>query len=338
MSMDDKPPKDILDKAAAWALQREREGKSPYADSEESPSSRAGISAEVYDATKQRLEHADARAKQAEGENNNNMLGAAQDYIINHPGMAVTDLPSELYRWAKETGNLANLDSFVKRNGEGSGDAALHTALLTGFVDDPFAAAKDFRVHQADYRARLTVSQYNQVLGSFTSSENKDNKAQNIDKLNAATVRGISADLRKASIDTTPKEGSPEATRWQLYQSQLFEALDAETKAQGRSLKPEEARKIALDLLQSQEVKGRFYGTNKVRNFEMTQQQRDEAGVKNWESIPKDDIARINGVLFARKDLWPRFGIKPGSPVFTQPAWKAAILLLYKAKLAGVPF
>ena len=338
MPMDAKPPKDILDKAAAWASQRERAGKSPYADQAESPGSHAEISAEVYDATKQRLEHADARAKQAEGENNNNMLGAAQDYIINHPGMAVTDLPPSLYRWAKDNGQLANLDSFTKRSGKGLGDDALFTKLRFSAVNDPVAFAADFRAHAADYRGRLDDQQYNKALDIATSSESKDLAAQNIDKQIAATVRGVDADLRSSGIDTTPKEGSPGATQWQSYKAQLFHALDAETQAQGHSLKPDEARKIALGLLKKQEIEMPFWFNKKKMSFEMTDEERAKAGVTSYESIPKDDIARINGALFARKDLWPRFGIKPGSPVFTQPAWKSGIETLYKAQQAGVKF
>jgi hypothetical protein len=296
------------------------------------------ISAEVHDAALQRLDYAHAKAKQAEGDYNNNMEGAAQDWILRNPGKSVLDMPTNMYSWARGEGRLDALTSFAKAGGRGIGDDALFTDLRFKAADDPVAFAADFRANAPAYRVRLDDQQYNNLLGVATSSESKDLRAQDVVKLSAATVRGINADLRAAGIDTTPKEGSAKATQWQSYQSQLFQALDAETQRNGKALKPEEARKIALGLLKQQEIEVPFWFNQKKMIFEMTVEERAKAGMPKFESIPKDDIARINGVLYRRKDLWQRFGIKPGPDVFAQPAWKSGIETLYKAQQEGVKF
>lgn len=296
------------------------------------------ISAEMHDATLQRLDYEHAKAKQAEGDYNNSMEGAAQDWVLKNPGKSVLDMPTNLYAYAKKEGKLAMLSSFAKGSGQGPGDDALFTQLRFNAADDPVAFVENFRANSANYRGKLDDQQYNNLLGVATSSESKDLRAQDVVKLSAATVRGVNADLRAAGIDTTPKEGSPEATQWQSYQSQLFQALDTETQAQGHSLKPDEARKIALGLLKKQEIEIPFWFNKKKMSFEMTDEERASIAAPTIQSISREDRQRYSNVLMNRRDLWARFNLKNIRSPQTQPGWDDAILMIRKAEDAGVKF
>jgi hypothetical protein len=75
------------------------------------------ISAELYDATKQRIEHDYSKRKMMQAEGDKSMMGAAQDYLLKNPNATALDLPPNVYAWAKNTGHLQALDSFSRSGG-----------------------------------------------------------------------------------------------------------------------------------------------------------------------------------------------------------------------------
>lgn len=105
------------------------------------------ISAEVRDATTQRIEHNYTRRKNLENEGNKAAMGSFQDWIINNPGKPIIDAPAALYAWAKAQGHLSGLDGFAQREGR-AGDRMkeLETRgiLLSLAVNDPNQFLKEF--------------------------------------------------------------------------------------------------------------------------------------------------------------------------------------------------
>lgn len=75
------------------------------------------ISAQVRDATVQRIEHNYSVSNQQQNDYNKSQMGAAQDWIMNNPGKSIMDMPTPLYSWAKQEGHLAALDGFAQREG-----------------------------------------------------------------------------------------------------------------------------------------------------------------------------------------------------------------------------
>lgn len=90
------------------------------------------ISAEVFDATRTRLEHEDARAKAGQGENDRAMSGRAQEWLMQNPGKSVLDLPANLYAWARNRGQLAGLSNVAKSV---AADAGIGGKVETDWVE-----------------------------------------------------------------------------------------------------------------------------------------------------------------------------------------------------------
>ncbi len=75
------------------------------------------ITAAVRDATVQRVEHNWSVRNSQKNENSKAQMGAAQEWILKNPGKSVMDMPTPLYNWAKDSGNLSSLDGFAQREG-----------------------------------------------------------------------------------------------------------------------------------------------------------------------------------------------------------------------------
>lgn len=75
------------------------------------------ISAAVRDATVQRVTNNYNIREQTKDDNNKAQMGAAQDWILNNAGKSIMDMPTPLYNWAKNNGQLSALDAFAAREG-----------------------------------------------------------------------------------------------------------------------------------------------------------------------------------------------------------------------------
>ena len=232
------------------------------------------ISADVYDQTLQRISAEAQLAKANEADWNNSMSGQAQDWVLNNPGKSIADLPPRLYNWAKGKGQLDNLSRFAASAGDVKGNDAEFTRLFILGADNPTQFLKEFDENSSQLQLTLSRTQYNSLLTRRGSIGKGELAAQVASKVAANTVRAVSADLKAAGIDTTPKEGSEDAKRFAQFNAALITAIDARQAELGRSLTADEARKIGISLLQEGELRGSdswlTLGDMKKLRFEVT--------------------------------------------------------------------
>lgn len=93
---------------------------------------------------------------------------------------------------------------------------------------------------RADYRHLIEV-QAGLVKGDARQMENI--------RVFKSTVQLIDQEIKKAGIDMTPKEGTPQAAEAAAFKDSLMRALDTATKEKGAPLKQEEAKRIGMAML-----------------------------------------------------------------------------------------
>jgi hypothetical protein len=135
------------------------------------------ITAGVHDATVARVEHDFAQLEHDRNENNKAAMGAVQDWIINNPGKPITDLPNNLYAWAKSEGHLAALDGFATRSGRPVNQAtalAIRGGMMETAIRDPEAFIKEYRdtgfANRMDLGAEGIKEMQNIAIAMLTNS------------------------------------------------------------------------------------------------------------------------------------------------------------------------
>lgn len=141
------------------------------------------ISADVYDATRQRVEHNWQMRKQQENEGNTATMGSFQDWIIKNPGKPIVDAPPELYSWAKKTGHLAGLDGFAQREGkpaERQVELKLRGELLNQATNDPDAFIATFRENGFTSKLELGTQGIREMQNMATDMINNNGKFKSV--------------------------------------------------------------------------------------------------------------------------------------------------------------
>lgn len=165
------------------------------------------ISAELRDATVQRLEHQNQIAKQAEAKFNANMLGEAQEWMIRHPGASVLNMPAKYQQWARETGHWNNLKSLEKTGGEFKTDFKVWGRILTMKPEELAAMSSDEFI--AKYRGSLDNGDLERGLAMLGAAKGQTIKAENKPEL---TVFETNTEIvKRAAQDNKilPYTGSP---------------------------------------------------------------------------------------------------------------------------------
>lgn len=109
---------------------------------------KGAISAEVRDATVQRVEHNYQQRKAQQDEGNKAAMGQSQEWVLKNPGKSIMDMPPNLYSWAKNNGHLMGLDSFAQREGrpgERISELKVRGELLGLAGADPDAFIAEFK-------------------------------------------------------------------------------------------------------------------------------------------------------------------------------------------------
>lgn len=337
MPMNGKVPPDIKAKAVEWARDRMAQGKSPFAGAEESPGGKpAGISAEVYDATMQRLRAEAQRQKVELADYHNMMEGHYQDWILKHPGQPITDY-TEGYAWAMQYGRVANMAAFAKSQEAGAekpDNPELYTDWRFRFATDPFNAAQEFKSTSADLRNKLSPRQYDSLLTLSTSAMSGDAKALDLQRQASVVVKGITSDLKSAGLNPNAKPDTTAAREWQSYTASLWEAIDQAQQRKGSALTPQEARQVGLQLLQEGRLQGSgTFFDDRVRRFQMTDEQRQYPFVAtDYTKIPMAERQQVEEWLRSHPTEWRRFGFaqQPGVDPVGSREWKNAVEQLYQ--------
>ena len=248
------------------------------------------VSAEVYDETLQRLDHADARRRTDEAQANQQMEGQAQEWLLRNPGSSVLDMPPNLFAWAKREGRLDSLKSFSNNGGQGSNNPSLHTQWVFKFSDDPIGAAKEFRNQSEALRTQMSASEYNSLLAAAAAATKNDFKQQDAVTVAATVAKSIGKDLYAAGLTNKRPEQLAE------FQSVLIQEIQARTAQKGQALTNEEARKVGLDLLRTGKLQGSgaMWDTKK-RRYEVTAEEQAQTPFVSvdYNDIPADKKAKL---------------------------------------------
>lgn len=300
------------------------------------------ISADVYDATQQRIDQEKVRREAAKAQISNEMEGRAQEWILQNPGKSVLEMPANIYTWAKGAGRLDSLSTFARTSGKPSANPEMFTQMTIMAADDPIGFVKRFDENSAVLRTQMSEGEYNSLLSRRSAISKNDLAAQNAVTVAARTVKSIAADLKAAGIDTTPKEGSTAAQQLASFNGQLITAIDAATQSKGSALTIDEARKVGLSLLQEGKLKGSgtFWDTTKKR-FEVTADERAKFPfvATDYADIPDRDRRAIATKIASSPDLQRKLGLAgKGGVTLTGAKFERAVELLYQAQSEGVQF
>lgn len=108
------------------------------------------ITAEVRDATLQRVSSTWQMNKAVEAEGNKAAMGNAQMWVLKNPGKSILDMPSNLLNWAQREGHLGALDSFAQREGrpaERQQELRVRGELLNMAMTDPDKFIDEFKTN-----------------------------------------------------------------------------------------------------------------------------------------------------------------------------------------------
>lgn len=245
------------------------------------------ISAEVHDELVQRIEHNLAKQKEQRGEWEKNVAGQAYDWVLKHPGAPVQDMPPVMYHNLVATGHIGNLASFAKSNGRPETDDAIYLGLRTMAGEEP---AKFAQLDLMKSRASLSDSDWRHIIEIQSSINKSDAKVLESERVMTGAVKSLKFDLAAQGIDLTPKEGSKSALETNKFMSELHRSLDVAQTQKGAPLKPDEARKIGLDLLKQGYLQGSgIFWDDKVKKYQMTDAQRGKPFItQKYGDIPEN--------------------------------------------------
>jgi len=230
-----------------------------------------------------RIEHRAAKQRMDDNENTASVIGQAQDFLINHPGKSVTDMPKNLYAGAMRTGSLASLDSFAKRGMGNQDDPVL-------FMDLHDKAAKGglTQLDIMNSRGKVSDSHFDDLMKTYNGISKQDGARLRADSMinKALQTQDVLSLVKAAKIDTTPKEGSPAAQDYALFTSNVRDAL-LEAQKNNPKFQQEDLNKIVRGMVKDQVLSGTGLGgffMTKKKLYQMTPEER----AKGFE-IPKTD-------------------------------------------------
>lgn len=206
-----------------------------------------------------------------------------------HSGGSVDNLPPDVLEHLPAT-RLADLERLEDARTKGTDkpeNPAEFDRLMTLSVTDPEAF-----VAEDPTKWNLPKSQVSQLIGRkasvMTKEAKEEAKANDIRKALTVT-KDI---MLNADIDTTPKEGTDEAKRYNAYVTKLMERLDEFRQKEGRRPTDAEVREMGQDLTLPGRLSRDWLPDPERLPFELTDDERAKFYVP-FENIPKtekDDI------------------------------------------------
>lgn len=254
------------------------------------------ISAEVYDATQQRIEHDWSVRKSMQNESEKYAFGQAQDFLLKHPNKTVFDLPTNIYNSLKENGHLTAAAAITSNPPT---DWAKYYELRQEAIKDP-----------EKFKSRnLFVDFPNLGRSEREGLIDLQTKAGKNDMLDATTLDG-----QLSNTHDLLAWGSGDMAKKGAFDAAVVQAVSNEQKQIGRKLNQDERQKIIDRMLIQGEVSSgsMFLPDPNKRVYELTP---DEAR-KFVPTIPSTERQKITDAL-KRK----------GKPVS-----ESEIVRLYKAK------
>lgn len=223
------------------------------------------VSPDVYDATRQRVEHNWQLRKAQQGEYEKAVIGQAHDWVLRNPGASVLDMPSGLYANLKTTGHLDNIATFARTSGRPETDPETYYGLRRLAAEEP----ENFvNLNLLASRHLLAPGDWEELVKVQTSISKADAKAMAQQRVVGDTIKLMRSDILAAGIDLTPKEGSPQAKELATFMGSITRALDEAQRAKGGPLTPDEARRIGLGQLKEGWLQGSgVFWDDKTRRY-----------------------------------------------------------------------
>jgi len=205
------------------------------------------ISAEMRDATLQRLEHDYNRRKAQQGEWEKSLLGQAQDFLLKNPDKTVQDLPTPLYNGLKNTGHLASIVSFSK-NGRFDNDTETWAAIVS-MPQGELARMTPTEFYNT-YRSKLDDAHLEKGYALLAAARgDKDEKHLSVLSVTEITKRaGLSAGILPAS-GTPSKDQQIQFGQFENEIDQRVRLFEREQLGGKRKASTDELQKIVDDTL-----------------------------------------------------------------------------------------
>ena len=131
------------------------------------------VSASIYDLTRVRIEHNANQVRQDEAVKIQAVIGSSTEWLIQHPGKTVSDLPSNLYNELKRTGHLGSMYNFSKQNRFENNDKAWAKFLS---IPPEEIAKMTPEVFYSKYRTQLDDSHLDRGYSYILSAREAANK------------------------------------------------------------------------------------------------------------------------------------------------------------------
>ena len=252
------------------------------------------ISAEKYDATRQRVEHEWQVYKAIESERSNQILGAAFQWSLNNPGKNYLDLPVQLQRELEKSGHNAQVANFMRQGGKPETDPVVYTNLRLMAAENPAQYRSLGANGLLAYRDKLDDGDYNKLVEVMAQIDKNDAKTMTLNKALADALRMSDRAIAAGGIDLRAKPGSSKAERADRFKSELIRRLESEIEQNGK-VDNKRALEITNALLMKGENDGFFWNPNALK-FE---------GNETWkpQHIKFSNIPPADRAEFARRGI-----------------------------------
>ena len=201
--------------------------------------------------------HADYQLqKSQEADTDRNFLGNIWAQHVQNPGMSLASLSAQQLQYARSRNLGPQIEQMLAHN-DSTDNPALFLKLMRQAQDDP---ASFVNQDVTQFQGQLSATNFRMLESTYLNINKQDVAAQQVDKLQADTVKGAMAQLKAAGLDPKAKEGTSAADEYAKFETQLHQTLFLENQARqvkGQApLSPNEARERALDLVKTQALAG----------------------------------------------------------------------------------
>ncbi len=256
------------------------------------------ITAEVHDATMQRVEHNWQIGKAEEAENTKQVLGNAQDWLLHNPGKSVLDMPSSMYIALKSVGHLETVEGFANSlaNKTTQDDPALYMAL--------HQKANDGTLSETDVlaaRGKVSNAHFNDLMNTYNALNKQDAKRMNIDNTinNALKVSDVMIPVKAAGLNPTAKPGTDAAQEYATFQASARDHL-LQAFQDNPKLSQDQANNIIRGLVKDRVLYGTgVFGSSWFQSKSKGYQLTPEQNSARWD-VPDAVRAKAISALQAR--------------------------------------
>ena len=289
------------------------------------------INAEVYDATRQRLQQEAQIRKEQQAINKNTVLGLAQDWVLKNPEKSLVEMPPQLYAQMVSFGKLSTLANFQK-NMQGDKDAQYdfdsYFALRRLAADNPNQFVKQWDQLSSEFREKLKPDHWSALTTIQSNILNNNKKGMDAVKIADDRMAKMDDTLRASGLVLNSKKPA-EAKLVSTFRTEYIDAIDTFILQNERAPTNKESEQIGYDLFKSIKIKeGKtFVGYKFDDTTEVTFKVRSSAEYQQAEQILEQKskaFLQESGILFG-----------PNGKPIKDAKWDDAVIAAMNAESAG---